>query len=54
MLSGTGVMLVSEQTGQVTAKDVRNAIVARIELEGGVTLGEIEDDVSRDLCIAYV
>jgi hypothetical protein len=44
----------SEQTRHITSKDVRDAIVSRIELETEVTLGEVEDDVSRDLGIADV
>jgi hypothetical protein len=44
----------SEQTSHVTSKDVRDAIVRRIELEREVTLGEVEDDVSQDLGIADV
>lgn len=44
----------SEQTNHVTSKDVRDAIVRRIELENEVTLGEVEDDVSRDLGVADV
>jgi predicted ArsR family transcriptional regulator len=41
----------SEQTNHVTSKDVRDAIVRRIELESEVTLGHVTHDVGQELGI---
>jgi predicted ArsR family transcriptional regulator len=39
----------SEQTNHVSSKEVRNAIVRRIELEDSVTLGVVVSDISQEL-----